>query len=169
MKVQRNHLRIAVVVLIAAVAYNVWVFMRPATRNSPAAARQQPLLPSETPAPAVATSPAVDPLTIPAPPPVDLSGAPGSVRDPFLFGDETRDGVARPAETVRVPDPLVRTILVSATRRTALVENRMLSVGDSIGPLKVVAIERDAVVFASQGGERRRVELHRPSPGGIRR
>lgn len=168
MKVQRSHLRIALVVLVLAVAYNVWVFVRPAPRTAALTNRQQPLLGSEAPAPGTGGAQAVDPLSIPAPPAIDVSTAPASGRDPFLFGDERRDGQVK-AETNRVPDPTVRSILFSATRRTAIVENRMLGVGDSIGPLKVVDIERDAVVFASSDGERRRVALHRAAPAGIRR
>lgn len=168
MKVQRSHLRIAVIVLVAAVGYNLWAYFRPAQRSGAVVNRQQqqPLLPSES----QATGPqAVDPLTIPAPPSFDASVAPGSGRDPFLFGDERRDGVVRAAETARVPDPQVRTILYSSTRKTALVENRMVSVGDSVGSLKVVAIDKDAVVFVSSNGERRRVALYRATSSGIRR
>jgi hypothetical protein len=106
-------------------------------------------------------------MSIPAPQAVDAESSPSGTRDPFLFGDERRDGVV--AKLARVSDPMVRTILYSATRRTAIVENRMVSVGDSVGPLKVVQIDRDAVVFVSSDGERRRVLLHRGPSAGIKR
>ena len=168
MKVQRSHLRIALFVLVIAVAYNAWVFLKPDPRTAAVTNRQQPLLGSEGPPPAAGGVQAVDPLTIPAPPAVDVSNAPSIGRDPFLFGDERRDGQVK-VDTARIPDPVIRSILYSATRRTAIVDNRMLSVGDSVGPLKIAQIDRDAVVFVSADGERRRVELHRAVPAGIRR
>jgi hypothetical protein len=166
MKVQRSHLRIALIVLVIAVAYNAWVFLKPAPRSAALTNRQQPLLGSEVPPASDVQT--VDPLSIPAPPSIDVSASPSSGRDPFLFGDERRDGQVKTAAD-RVPDPVIRSILFSATRRTAIVEDRMLSVGDSIGTLRVVEIDRDAVVFVSADGERRRVALHRASSTGIRR
>jgi hypothetical protein len=169
MKVQRSHLRIAVVVLVLAVLYNLWVFFRPAPRTGAQANRgTQGMLQPEAPQRPSGPTP-IDPLSIPAPPAVDLSSAAPGARDPFLFGDENRLGTPRPADVPREPDPLIRSILYSATRQTALVENRMLSVGDSIGTLKVAQIDRDAVIFVSADGERRRVALNRGSSAGIRR
>src|SRR3972149_9740078 len=92
MKVQRSHLRSAVIILVIAVAYNMWAFFKPATRTTPLANRQQPMLSTEAPA-RVANGPQpVDPLTIQAPPSIDVSAAAAAGRDPFLFGDENRDG-----------------------------------------------------------------------------
>jgi len=168
MKVQRSHLRIAVVVLALAVLYNFWVFFRPAPRTGPVNRGAQGMLQPEAPPPSAGPA-AIDPLSIPAPPAVDVSAAAPGARDPFLFGDENRLGTPRPTDVPRVPDPTIRSILYSATRQTALVDNRMLSVGDSIGTLKVVQIDRDAVVFAAADGERRRVALNRGSSAGITR
>lgn len=168
MKVQRSHLRIAVVVLLLAVAYNAWVFLKPAARTTPQANRQ-PVPADVSPAARSGAAVGIDPVSIPAPPPVEVGAEPSGGRDPFLFGDERRDGWVRPAQETRAVDPLIRTILFSATRKTALIDNRMVSVGDSVGTLKVAEIERDAVVFVSAGGERRRVPLHRGSASGIRR
>lgn len=166
MKVQRSHLRIALFVLAAAVLYNVWVFVRPAARPAQPAAPQQPLLSGEVP-PRGDAQEAIDPLSIPAPPAIEVATGPSAVRDPFLFGDETRE--ERPAASEFTPDPLVRTILFSSTRKTAIVDGRMVSVGDSVGSLKVTDIERTAVVFTTAAGERRRVSLHAAAPAGIRR
>lgn len=166
MKVQRSHLRIALFVLAAAVLYNVWVFVRPSARPAQPPTPQQPLLAGEV-APAPDGQQAIDPVTIPAPPPVEVATGPSAARDPFLFGDETRDELARRGESV--PDPLVRTILFSSTRKSAIVDGRMVGIGDSVGSLKVADIERTAVVFTTASGERRRVAIHAAAPAGIRR
>ena len=169
MRVQRSHLRLALFVLVLAVLFNLWVFFKPAARTTPLTNRQQPLLQSEE-SPAVAGGPdAIDPVSIPAPLAIDVSTDPVPGRDPFLFGDERRDGWVPPVLRPRTPDPVVRTILFSAGRQTAIVENRMVSVGDTVGSLTVVQIDRDAVVFAASDGERRRVLLHPALPAGIRR
>lgn len=167
MKVQRSHLRIALFVLAAAVLYNVWVFVRPAARPAQAGPPPQPLLAGEAP-PATDAQQAIDPVSIPAPPPIEVAAGPSAARDPFLFGDETRDDQARKAAEYS-PDPLVRTILFSSTRKTAIVDGKMVSIGDSVGSLKVTDIERTAVVFTTAGGEQRRVPLHAAPPAGIRR
>ncbi|MEK6631330.1 MAG: hypothetical protein AABY89_11405 [Acidobacteriota bacterium] len=168
MKIQRKHLQYALFALVAAVVYSAWSYLTPAARqatNRPVgqeqpllAGMQQPTSPSDV----------VDPLAIPAPPDVQMARTPSGGRDPFLFGNESRD---MKVETVRgvTSDPFVRSILFSATRRLALVENRMVGVGDTVGGFKVASIERDAVVFTTAGGERRRVSLHGPPPEGIRR
>lgn len=167
MKVQRSHLRIAVVFLVAAVLYNVWSFMGPTTRTG-AQLPQQPLIQTEVP-PAATGQPAIDPATIPAPPEIDMAKAPSAARDPFLFGDETRDEQAQAARDEVIVDPTVRSILFSSSRKAAIVDSRMVSIGDSVGSLKVADIERDAVIFATAGGDRRRVTLHKAAPPGIRR
>lgn len=167
MKVQRSHLRIALFILAAAVLYNVWSFMKPAARIAGPQPQQPALQADARPGPAVAQ--AIDPMTIPAPPAVDLSKAPSSVRDPFLFGDETRDERLQAALSAITPDPVIRSILYSSTRKTAILENRMVSIGDSVGSLKVIDIEREAVVFETATGERRRVSLYKAVPAGIKR
>jgi hypothetical protein len=167
MKVQRSHLRIALFVLAAAVLYNVWSFMKPATRTA-GPQRQQPALETDA-RPGPAGAQAIDPVTIPAPPAVDMSKAPTFGRDPFLFGDETRDDRLQAAQSAITPDPVIRSILYSTTRRSAILENRIVGIGDSVGSLKVVDIEREAVVFETAKGERRRVLLYKAVPAGIKR
>ena len=101
-----------------------------------------------------------DPLTIPAPPAIDLASAPAWRRDPFLFGDETRV-VARPVVQAPAPvRPVVRTILYSAGRRLAIVNGRIVGVGEAVGGYTVADIEKDAVVFTAPSGERLRVPVH---------
>jgi hypothetical protein len=168
MKVQKRHLHIALVILLLAAAYSVWTAFKPTPRVGTIATSQQPLMRSEEPAVAASRT-VVDPLSIPAPPAIDLQAAPAGGRDPFLFGDERRDGYVRPVQRVRTADPMVKTILYSASRQSAIVENKMVSVGDNVGTLKVVEIARDAVVFASSDGERRRVSVYRAAPAGLTR
>lgn len=167
MNVQRSHLRAAIVVLTAAVLYNVWSFMKPAARIT-GPQRQQPALEIDA-RPALAGTQAIDPMAIPAPPAIDVSRVPTTARDPFLFADETRDGRLQTAQVAETPDPMVRSILFSATRKTAMLEHRMVSIGDCVGSLTVTDIERDAVVFTTSTGERRRVSLRRAMPAGITR
>jgi hypothetical protein len=165
MTVRRTHLVLALVALGAAVLYNVWYFaLRPA---SPAAARpagEPPLF-----AAAGAARPsgaAVDPLSIPAPPALDTDSAPSWRRDPFLFGDETRDAARRVAPAPQVLVPSVRSVLFSASRRLAIVDGRIVGVGESVGVYTVVEIERDAVIFAGPSGGRLRVPVHGPATEG---
>jgi len=159
MTIRRSHLTLALAALAAALLYNVWYFvLRPAGSVVSGPAPQPPLVraagsarPGEL---------AVDPLTIPAPPVVDTASAPSWRRDPFLFGDETR-AVARPVVQAAAPiRPAVRTILYSASRRLAIVDGRIVGVGDAVGDYTVVEIEKGAVVFAAPSGERLRVPVH---------
>jgi hypothetical protein len=68
-----------------------------------------------------------------------------------------------------VADPVVQSILFSAGRRAALVDNRVVGVGDQLNVGRIVEIEREAVVIETPRGERRRFVLRaaRP-PGGLR-
>jgi hypothetical protein len=63
----------------------------------------------------------------------------------------------------------VRTILHSATRRLAIVNGRIVGVGDAIGDYTVADIEKDAVVFTAASGERLRVPVHATGPGEVAR
>ena len=163
MTVRRGHLTLALAALAAAVLYNVWYFvLRPAASVSSRAAAERPLA---GPAAAMPGDAAVDPLTIPAPPAIDLASAPAWRRDPFLFGDETRS-VARPAVPApAAARPSVRTILYSAGRRLAIVNGRIVGVGDAVGDYTVSDIEKDAVVFRASSGDRLRVPIHATGSG----
>jgi hypothetical protein len=168
MTIRRTHLTLALATLAAAVLYNVWYFvLRPAAPTASRLAEEQPLV---GPAGAVpAADAARDPLSIPAPPPVDLASAPSWRRDPFLFGDETR-AVATPVVRAPVPArPTVRTILYSASRRLAIVNGRTVGVGDAVGEYTVADIEQGAVVFTTPSGDRLRVAVHATAPEGVAR
>ena len=162
MIIRRTHLTLALAALAAAVLYNVWYFVaRPAAPASSGPGAQQPLVGAAGSARAAAS---LDPLTIAAPPPVDMASAPSWRRDPFLFGDETR-AVARPAVQAPAPvRPTVRTILFSATRRLAIVDGRIVGVGDAVGDYTVADIEKGAVVFTTPSGERLRVPVRGTEP-----
>jgi len=168
MTVRRTHLTLALAALAAAVLYNVWYFvLRPAAPAVSRPAAEQPLIGAA--GPAQAGMAARDPLTIPAPPPVDMASAPSWRRDPFLFGDESRaaDGpIVRAQAPVR---PAVRTILYSATRRLAIVDGRIVGIGDAVGGYTVADIEKDAVVFTAPSGERLRVPVHATASGEVAR
>jgi hypothetical protein len=64
-----------------------------------------------------------------------------------------------------VPDPVVNSILYSASRQVAVVNGRVVKPGDRVGPLVVSAIERDGVILTTASGLRRRVALDRPANG----
>jgi hypothetical protein len=163
MTIRRAHLTLALSALAAAVLYNVWYFvLRPAAPAASRPAAEQPL--AGPAGPAQDGTLARDPLSIPAPPDIDLASPPSWRRDPFLFGDETR-AVARAAGPALAPAlPTVRTILYSATRRLAIVDGRIVGVGDTVGGYSVADIEKGAVVFAAPSGERLRVPVHAAGP-----
>jgi hypothetical protein len=163
MTVRPAHLRLALAALAAAVLYNVWYFvLRPAGPIPSLPAAEQPLVGQAGPPPG--TEAARDPLSIPAPSAIDLASAPSWRRDPFLFGGETR-AAARAAAPAPVPArPVVRTILYSASRRLAIVDGRIVGVGDTVGDYRVADIEKGAVVFTAPSGERLRVPVHATEP-----
>ena len=163
MTIRRGHLTLALTALAAAVLYNVWYFvLRPAATSSSRPAAEQPLAgPADR---ARNTDLARDPLSIPAPPAIDLVSALSWRRDPFLFGDETRFPARAAAPAAAPALPVVRTILFSDSRRLAIVDGRIVGVGDSVGGYRVAVIEKGAVVFAAPSGERLRVPVHATEP-----
>jgi len=164
MKVQKSHLRIALFILGAAVLFSLLNYLRPVPRTGGRQAPEAPLI--ATPA---AAGGHIDPLSIRAPHAVDMARVPEYARDPFLFGDETRDivKVALAGAPDARPAPLVRSILFSSTRRLAVVDGRIVGVGDQVGVYKVAEIEQGAVVFSLTTGERRRVSVHGAVPAGL--
>lgn len=80
-----------------------------------------------------------------------------------------RDPFALPASPVRVvhstpvlpPAPVVKSILVSASRRVALVDGRIVGVGDRVGTFLVEEIEPESVLLVTPQGLRTRIELQR--------
>jgi hypothetical protein len=170
MTIRRTHLAIALTALFAAVLYNVWYFViRPAAAVTSDARRSAFERPLAMNAGVAQGAGARDPLSIPAPARVDAASRPSWTRDPFLFGDESRE-VARPAAPAPVAvRPMVRVILYSAARRLAIVNGRTVGIGDLVGDYTVADIERDAVVFTAPSGERLRVPVHAVEPRPVAR
>lgn len=165
MKLGKTHLTVSLAMVVASIAYNVWVFTRPPRRS--AAASQAPLVeglsasgPVVTGEPAAAT---IDPTTVPPPPDVDLVRAPEWPRDPFTSTWLRRtEVVAVPAAEPEVePDLVVASILHSTERRLAVVNGRIVRAGDRIGSSTIVDIQPRAIVIESSRG-RRVVELRAP-------
>ena len=106
------------------------------------------------------------------PPTIDESSAavrplrpPSSARPP---GAGTASRIEKPVAPA-VTDPVVRSILYSAERRVALIDNRIVGIGDQVNAGRIVEIEPGAVVIETPRGERRRFILRAvPLLGGLR-
>lgn len=169
MKVKKSHLQIGLLLLGVAIVWSVASYLKPSARpGAPPQRGSEPLLGAETPARHGQERGAIDPLSIPAPPVLDMTSAPSWGRDPFLFGHEYRQlTIAAPVQ-VASASPIVRSILFSASRRVALIDSRVVGIGDRVGAFTVTDIERSAVTFSLPSGERRRVGIHGPSSQGLR-
>jgi hypothetical protein len=169
MKLGKPHLIASLVLVSASIAYNVWVFTRPARRTALAAA-QTPLVdgvaasgPVVTGEETVATT---EPTAVAPPPDVDLSHAPEWRRNPFASRWQQRTDVAVvPAVQIESePDLVVASILHSADRRLAVINGKIVRAGDRVGSSTVVDIQPRAVVIESSRGARRLVELRAAAP-----
>lgn len=172
MKIKKQHLQLAIGALVVAVGLSAWSYARGSGRPpvlAPGGGGQPPLLGRDPPWPAQSTVRGIDPASIPAPPSVERAAESASSRDPFLFGSEVREVNEAAVVAAVGSDPLVRSILLSARRRLALIGNRIVAVGDQVGDFKVVQIDRDAVIFTTATGERRRVTIRGPVAAGAHR
>jgi hypothetical protein len=165
MKVGRTHLVASLAMVAASIAYNVWVFTRPAGRSTPVASAA-PLV-DQSAGPVVTgdqTAAAIDPTTLPPPPDVDLVHAPEWTRNPFTSPWLRRpDRVVAPvAEPDVEPDVAVASILHSAERSLAVVNGRIVRAGDRIGSNTILEIQPRAIVVESPRGGRRTFELRGP-------
>jgi hypothetical protein len=153
--------------LALAIAYNAWVFLRPATRATSQGA-ERPLLESlQATGPTVTGEPAVeiiDPRTLPPVPDVILDRRPQWPRNPFINPQLPAVVTAKPLSTEKTaePDLVVASILYSAQRRLAIVNGRIVRVGDRVGSAIVRDIEARAVIVESSGGTRQTLELRMP-------
>jgi hypothetical protein len=66
-------------------------------------------------------------------------------------------------KSAQQPDPVVRSILYSASRQVALIDGRIVGPGDKVGLLFVSAIEPDGVILTTPAGLRKRIGLDRPT------
>ena len=160
----------AVAALVVALA--IWLFTRPAPSMRP----QPPELLRSRPA----TVETVDPANISPPPATNLNSESARDQDPVATPGTAatlqQTPTERPRQTPTEPpagpataEPVVRLILFSAERRVALIDTRIVSVGDQLSAGRVVAIERDAVVIQTSAGETRRLVLRpRLVSGGLK-
>ena len=158
MKLEKRHLHISLALLAGSILYNVWVYTRPARSENPRVVQAQPVTQA-----VVATGPSVasaDSAAIAAPALVDLKTDPSWARDPFA---STRQAPVPQAVATTAATPttelVVRTILFSPQRSLALVDGRIVKVGDRVGDGFVTEISRDAVVILTPSGERKRLVL----------
>lgn len=176
MTVTRRDLGVALVVLAASVAYSVVYNLGIFTRlPSIAGGMVAPLVVGNAAhrasAPVGEQSAAVrlDPLTIPPPPAIDLDTAPTWDHNPFAAFADPRAAAPAPSSQPAPSaapaggDPVVRSILFSSERRLALVDARIVGVGDRVRTGTIVVIDRDAVVIETASGDRRRLALKTPS------
>ena len=182
MKVKKQHLQLAAAALVLAIGGSIYSLTRgparPATQNQIPNPQDSINGPSGRGAPpqAQSTVKVLDPSTIPAPPPVGSANLSVASRDPFLFGNESREVREVPVVPASVeppPDPslpVVKMILVSPTRRVALIENQMVHVGDRLGEYTIAQIDRDGVTFQLPNGERKKTGLRAvPDSSGVKR
>jgi hypothetical protein len=169
MTLDKRHMAGSVLMLVGALAYNVWVFTRPATRLSAAAAPVDmsgaPSTAPETGEPRVASE--APPL-----PDVELGRLPHWGRDPFEDMHDVPEVVETAAPTpppVVQADPVVASILYSTGRRLAVIDGRIVRLNEHVGDATVIDIQPKAVVLEFADGERRTVALQAPSTGRRRR
>jgi hypothetical protein len=164
MKLGRPHLIVSLVMVAASVAYNVWVFTRPARRSAPVVG-PAPLIENVGVSGPVVTgeeaATAVDPTTVAPPPDVDLSRSPEWRRNPFAGAWQRRAeaAVTTAMQIETEPDLVIASILHSPERRLAVVNGRIVRAGDRIGSQTIVEIQPRAVVVESSHGARRLLEL----------
>jgi hypothetical protein len=164
MKLGKPHLIASLVMVAASIAYNVWVFTRPARRSAPAASQAALVENFAASGPVVTgdeTAAAIDPTTIAPPPDVDLSNVPEWRRNPFASAWQRQADVpVAPAVAIETePDLALASILHSAERRLAVVNGRIVRAGDRVGSSTIVEIQPHAVVVESSPGARRLLEL----------
>ena len=102
-----------------------------------------------------------------AAPRVDLGVPPQWRRDPFRA-----DAIAasQVAAAPKAPDPVLGAILSSADRRMALLNGRIVGVGDRVGPFTVIEIANEQVVVRGPDGDTRTLPVRSPNAtGGVRR
>lgn len=160
MRFTNRHLRIAVILLVGSVAYNIYYYFLRSTPRVAPPSQAAPLLGEVGSRPAPARETWIDPATLPAPPSVDLTTAPSYGRSPFLTPAEFAALGRRSGGSVEIgPAPLVRSILFSPNRRLAMINTSVVRVGESVAGWKVVDITREAVTLADSGGKQTTVSL----------
>jgi len=167
MKPGKLQLTLVFSLLALAIAYNVWVFMRPARQNAGQAAERPVLESIQGTGPTVTGEPAaqaIDPRTIPPVPDVELNRPPEWRRNPFVNSSlPVGDLAAAPVPDPQPEQPLaVVSILHSPQRRLAIVNGRIVREGDRVDGATIRAIEPRAVVLETADGARQTIELRSP-------
>lgn len=166
MTLDKRHMAGSLVVLACAIAYNVWVFTRPASRAAVDEAAEMIAAPTSAGATAGEAT-AIDPAQVPALTDVSTDRLPEWPRDPFENLHQmplVLEPVPAIAAPVVEPDPVVASILYSPGRRLAVIDGRIVRPGDRAGRAKVIDILPKAVVLERSDGDRRVVELRGPAP-----
>lgn len=173
MKLDKRHLVVSFVLLVGSIIYNVWVFTTPPSRTAERSGTAAPGAPptvSEVGARHASPLPVdpVDPSQVPALPDIALDRPPEWPRDPFANPRAVRPVVVEIEAEALAPapppdvDPVVASILHSATRRLAVVDGRIVRIGDAVGTATVVDILPKAVIVESPARGRRTIELRLP-------
>ena len=167
MKLDKRHLVAALALLVGSIVYNVWVFTRP---RGNASAAGTPVAPITDTAALAAAAPVVaaplNPSQVKPLPEVALDRLPEWRRNPFANPRLPEPAVsATAAEPAPEADPVVATILYSSDRRLALVDGRIVRVGDRLGDATIVDIVPNAVIVESPARGRRSLSLRPPGTG----
>lgn len=166
MKLDKRHLISSVFLLGGSVVYNVWVFTRPPVgslnRTEPSSA-EAPLLRE---ADGVA-APAAGAIQIPPLPDPELDRLPEWRRNPFASTRREQPSLIEQVALESAPppaiaDPPLTSILYSPSRRFAILNGHIVSVGETIQGSQVVDIQPNAVVLESVSRGRRVLELRPP-------
>lgn len=173
MTLDKRHMAGSVMMLVGAIAYNVWVFTRPATRVAAAPAPVGVIDMTATDANSgERNAGTLDLAHLPALPDVELDRMPQWGRDPFGNMHEVPavvEAAPAPPPPVVEADPVVASILYSTGRRLAVIDGRIVRPNDRVGDATVVDILPKAVVLELSDGERRTIQLQAPSTGRGRR
>ena len=168
MKLDKRHLVAALTLLVGSIIYNVWVFTRPASGTSPAGTPVAMVAEAPVPSGGAPGAPVpLDPAQVKPLADVELDRLPDWPRNPFANLRPQEPVVVDVAAPITVPDadPVVATILYSADRRLAMVDGRIVRVGDRLGDATIVDIVPNAVIIESPDRGRRSLTLRPPGAG----
>jgi hypothetical protein len=162
-KVGRLHLVLSLLMLGAAVSYNVWALTRTAA-TAPTARTVAPV--DALPAPAASPAVAADPMQIAAPADVSADRTPQWAHDPFSNTFAAPPATAAAPPPAPAPEVVVAMILYGEQRQLAIVNGRIVGVGDAIGDSSIVAIEPRGITL--DGGPRGRRTVALRAPGAVK-
>jgi len=154
-KLDKRHLVVSLILLIASIVYNVWVFTRPADDSLGVNTNAvQPIDTSRGVTVDGASQVVIDPTQVADLPDVALDRLPEWPRDPFanLRREAPIVAAVTPVSEPIVepePDPVVGSILYSTNRRLVTIEGRVARIGDVVAGVRIVDILPNAVVVES--------------------